>query len=182
MKARHLVGGATVALVLLGGLAAPAFAADSGSQVATGASVIGGDLTATLAGNITFAAVPVSHAAQSPPAQATSVVVNDLTGTAAGWDATILASGLGDGSTGTIGAANVGLSSFGALTATSGVTTGIAPGTAGPIDTAVALVSAAAGDGVGDYTQAFSLSLNVPGDSQTGTYAGTLVVTIAPPA
>jgi hypothetical protein len=180
MKARHFIGGATVALVLLGGFAAPAFAADTGSSVATGASVTGGDLTATLAGDVTFAAVAASHADQSPAPQATSVAVNDLTGTAAGWDATIVATDLTNGGA-TIGAANVGLSSFGALTATSGAVTGITPGTAGPINTAVTLLAAPVGDGDGDYAQAFSLGLTVPGDSTAGTYAGTLVVTIAPP-
>jgi hypothetical protein len=44
------------------------------------------------------------------------------------------------------------------------------------------LLSAAAGSGVGDYTQAFDLGLVVPADSPAGDYSGTLTVTIAPPS
>jgi hypothetical protein len=180
MKLRHLIGGGAVTCVVLCGLAAPAFAADAGSAVATGASVTGGDLTATLVGPVTFAAVPASHAAQAAGDEATSVGVNDLTGTGAGWNVTIVASDLTVGAL-TIPAANVTLDAFGTPTATSGVTTGIVPGVAGPIDTAVTLVSAPATDGVGDYSQPFTLGLNVPADTPAGTYAGTMTVTIAPP-
>ena len=45
---------------------------------------------------------------------------------------------------------------------------------------AINLVSAPLGAGMGDYTQAFEVGLNVPANSLAGSYAGTLTVTAAP--
>jgi hypothetical protein len=181
MKSYSILGAGALACVLVGGLAAPAFA-DSGSQAASHASVTAGDRSATLAGDITFPAVNASHADQAATTQATSVDVNDLSGADAGWNVSIVASDLAGTAGATIPAADVSLASFGALTSVSGATTGVSAGSAGAIGSAVTLVSASATHGVGEYTQAFSLGLTVPGDSLAGSYTGTLTVTIAPPS
>lgn len=183
MKPARIVLPTALCCALIAGLAAPALAADTGSNVAANASVIGGDRTATLAGDVTFPGVNASHSDQAATPQDTSVEVNDLSGTEAGWNVTIVASDLTlSGGSATIPAADVSLAGFGALASTSGATTGITAGSEGSIGSAVTLLSAPAGDGVGDYTQAFSLGLTVPGDTPAGAYSGTLTVTIAPPS
>ena len=164
----------------LGGLASPALAADNGSETTTAAAVTAGNRTAALAGAITFEAVATSHGALSPVDQSTSVAVNDLSGSHAGWNVTIVASALTHTTVGTatIGAANVTIDAFGTLTSGTGVT----EGSTGAIDTPRALVSATATNGFDQiYTQEFDLGLNVPADSLAGSYAGTLTVTIAAP-
>jgi putative surface cell wall-binding protein len=183
MKSYRIIGGAALACVLVGALAAPAFADNNGSQATANAAVTAGDRAATLAGSVTFPAVPASHSNQAATAQNTSVEVNDLSGTDAGWNVSIVASALAlNGGSATIPAGDVSLAGFGALASISGATTGITPGSVASIGSAVALLSAPAGDGVGDYTQAFSLGLTVPADTPAGAYSGTLTVTVAPPS
>jgi hypothetical protein len=180
MKSIRMAVALAAAALFLGGLAGPAFAADTGSQVNATAGVIGGDRTATLAGDVAFPAVNASHSDVAATDQTTSVEVNDLSATDAGWDVTIVSSDLTGDNGGTIAADNVSLDSFGDLTSISGATTGVVPGSTGSIGSATTLLSAPAGDGVGDYTQAFDLGLVVPADSLAGDYSGTLTVTIAP--
>jgi hypothetical protein len=159
----------------------PAFA-DSGSEVATTATVTAGSRAATLVGDVAFPAVNASHDDQAAAVQSTSVDVNDLSASGSGWSVSIQASDLVRAAGGSIAASNVSLDSFGSLVAISGNTTGITTGSPGSIGSAVELVSASATNGVGEYTQAFSLGLTVPGDSLSGAYSGTLTVTIAPPS
>lgn len=163
----------------LGGLASPALAADNGSQTTTGAAVTAGNRGATLAGAITFDAVATSYGALSPADESTSVEVNDLSGSHAGWNVTIVASVLTHSNTiDTIDASNVTVDAFGDLTPG----TGVSEGSLGAIDEARALVSATATNGFDQaYTQAFDLGLNVPANSLAGSYTGTLTVTIAAP-
>lgn len=131
MKLRHLLGATGVSCLLFLGAAAPAFAANTGSSVNSNASVTGGDRTATLAGDITFPAVNESHSDQLATAQSTSVEVNDLSGTDAGWNVTIVASNLTGSNGGTIPADNVSLDSVDTLSSISGSTTGTTPGETG---------------------------------------------------
>jgi len=186
MKVRHLIGATAVSCLLLGALATPAFA----DTAATGASVTGGALTATLAGPVTFPAVAASHTDTASAAPATSVDVNDLTSTGAGWGVTIAATdltgALAAAANDIIPAANVSLT---AIDAPAGVTppggaapspTGVAAGTPGAIGTAITLVSAAAGDGVGEYTDGFTLGVVVPADSLADSYTGSVTVTATP--
>jgi hypothetical protein len=178
------------AALFLGGLAAPAFAADNGSNVAATAGITAGDRTATLAGAIAFPAVNADHNIQSATAQSTSIEVNDLSASDAGWNVTVVSSALVGTSgpalslDGTIAGNNLSVASYGALavvsTDTVGVVSGIAPGTPGTIGTPITLLTAPVGYGVGDYTQAFNVGLSMPADSLAGDYAGTLTVTIAP--
>ncbi len=165
--------------MLLGGLAAPAFAADTGSNVAATAGITAGDRTATLAGDIAFPAVSADHNIQSAkPAQLTSIEVNDLSASNAGWNVTVVSSALVGTSGpalslgGTIAASNLSVASYGALAVASGdtvgVTTNIVPGSPGPIGTPISLLTAPVGYGVGDYTQAFNVGLSMPADSLAG--------------
>jgi YVTN family beta-propeller protein len=157
---------------------------DNGSQANVTSSVTAGDRTAVLAGAIAFPAVDASHGDVDAVTQTTSVEVNDLTASDAGWDVTVLVSDLTGSLGGTIAADNLSVASYGALTVatgdTAGVTTNIVPGTPGPIGTTTGLLSAPVGYGVGDYTQEFDVALVVPANSLAGDYAGTLTVTIAP--
>ena len=178
MKLHRILGATAIAVLAVGGLASPALADDTGDGAATAASVTAGDRVATLAGDITFDAVDASHSSQSPADESTSVEVNDLTGSHAGWIVTIVASDLTRSGGGTIAAANVSVDGFGSLT--SG--TGVSSGETGAIGSSRELVSATATNGFDQpYTQAFDLGLNVPADSMAGDYTGTLTVTIAAP-
>ena len=153
----------------------------NGSQANVTFGVTGGDRTATLAGAIAFPAVDASHSNVDATVQSASVQVNDLSASDAGWDVTLVASDLAGANGGTITAGNMSVTGYGALASISGATTNIQTGTPGSIGSPTALLSASAGSGVGDYTQAFNLGLVLPADSLAGSYAGTLTVTIAPP-
>ena len=159
----------------------PVVAGDNGSQANVTFGVTGGDRTATLAGAIAFPAVDASHSNVDATVQSASVQVNDLSASDAGWDVTLVASDLAGANGGTITAGNMSVTGYGALASISGATTNIQTGTPGSIGSPTALLSASAGSGVGDYTQAFNLGLVLPADSLAGSYAGTLTVTIAPP-
>ena len=192
MKPIRMAVALSAAAMLLGGLAAPAFAADTGSNVAATAGITAGDRTATLAGDIAFPAVSADHNIQSATAQLTSIEVNDLSASDAGWNVTVVSSSLVGTSGpalslhGTIAGNNLSVASYGALAVASGdtvgVTTNIVPGSPATIGTPITLLKAPVGYGVGDYTQAFNVGLSMPADSLAGDYAGTLTVTIAPPS
>ena len=94
MKSIHAAAALAVAALFLGGMAGTAFAADTGSVVNATAGVIGGDRTATLGGDVAFPAVDASHSDVAATDQATSVEVNDLSATDAGWAVTIVSSDL----------------------------------------------------------------------------------------
>ena len=141
---------------------------------------------------IAFPAVSADHNIQSATAQLTSIEVNDLSASDAGWNVTVVSSALVGTSgpalslDGTIAGNNLSVASYGALAVASGdtvgVTTAIVPGTPATIGTPISLLTAPVGYGVGDYTQAFNVGLSMPADSLAGDYAGTLTVTIAPPS
>lgn len=156
-------------------LAAPAaFAADTVTQ-----GVTSGDRSVAVSG-LELGAVPVSHVDTTGHGSWT-LAVNDLSGTGAGWNVTQqVTSFVYDGSNGTnadIPAANFSVTP-GAVTAVSGSAAGVTPTLGGTLDAPVKVVSAAAGSGVGQYTQAIASSLTVPADSLAGTYTGTLTTTI----
>ena len=192
MKPIRMAVALSAAAMLLGGLAAPAFAADTGSNVAATAGITAGDRTANLAGPIAFQAVSADHNIQSATDQLTSIEVNDLSASNAGWNVTVVSSALVGTSgpalslDGTIAGSNLSVASYGTLAVASGdtvgVTSNIVPGTPGTIGTPIILLKAPVGSGVGDYTQAFNVGLSMPADSLAGDYAGTLTVTIAPPS
>ena len=192
MKPIRMAVALSAAAMLLGGLAAPAFATDLGSGVPATAGITAGDRTANLAGPIAFQAVDADHNIQSATAQLTSIEVNDLSASDAGWNVTVVSSSLVGTSGaalslhGTIAGNNLSVASYGALAVASGdtvgVTTNIVPGTPATIGTPIILLKAPVGYGVGDYTQAFNVGLSMPADSLAGDYAGTLTVTIAPPS
>jgi YVTN family beta-propeller protein len=177
----------TPSIVSLGG-PTESVATDNGSEVTDSLTIMPGDRTATLGGDIAFPPVDASHSDVTATAQSTSIEANDLSATYAGWNVTVVASALaGSGGValamnGSIAADNLSVASYGALSSNPGDTTGVSAGDASPIGTPVVLLSAAAGSGVGDYTQAFDLGLVVPADSPAGDYSGTLTVTIAPPS
>jgi hypothetical protein len=153
----------------------------NGSQGNVTLGINAGDRTATLAGDVAFPAVDASHSDVDATDQSTSVEVNDLSASDAGWGVTIVASDLAGPNGATIAAGNLSVTSYGALASISGATTNIQAGTPGPIGSATTLLSAPALSGMGDYTQAFNVGLVLPADSLAGDYAGTLTVTIAPP-
>jgi hypothetical protein len=210
MKPIRMAVALSAATMLLGGLAAPAFADDAtlttnnnGSAVAATAGINAGDRTAVLAGAIAFPAVNADHNIQSATAQSTSIEVNDLSASDAGWNVTISSSNLlgtsgpalavpaSSYAGGTIPAADLSVSTLPApavaVTPLStdvgvGVTTNIVPVTPASIGSSgINLLSAPLGFGVGDYTETFGVGLQMPADSLAGDYAGTLTVTIAPP-
>ena len=86
--------GSSAAAMLLGGLAAPAFAADTGSTWPPPPVITAGDRTATLAGDIAFPALSADHNIQCNVDQATSIEVNDLSASNAGWSVTVVSSAL----------------------------------------------------------------------------------------
>ncbi|HET7399537.1 MAG TPA: hypothetical protein VFJ94_13550, partial [Intrasporangium sp.] len=125
-----------------------------------------------------------------------TITADDSTGTGAGWNVTEQVSNLiYTGSyTGTdIPAANLAITSVGAVTATAGQTvdntgTDLSPtgpqsanktsGVTGTLETARTVFRAGVNYGLGTYTLPVNLNLEVPADSRVGTYTGTLTTTI----
>ena len=141
MKPIRMAVALSAAAMLLGGLAAPAFATALGSGVPATAGITAGDRTANLAGPIAFPAVSADHNIQSATDQPASIEVDDLTGTDAGWDVTLVASDLAGPNGGTIAAGNLSVAGYGGLASVSGATTGIQPGNTGSIGSATTLLS-----------------------------------------
>ncbi|MEZ2388337.1 WxL domain-containing protein [bacterium RCC_150] len=165
------VGALTVGALV----AAPAaFAADSVTQAVTS-----GSRTASVA-DASLQSVATSHSITNGTGSL-SLNVDDLSGTGVGWHVTeevsaFVYSGSNDGTN--IPAANFAVTP-GTVTGNGGAsTTGLTVGSAGTLDSPVTVLSAAAGSGVGNYTQALAASLTVPADSRAGTYTGTLTTTI----
>ena len=97
--------------------------------------------TATLEGSIAVPAVNASHSNEDATDQPASIEVDDLTGTDAGWDVTLVASDLAGPNGGTIAAGNLSVAGYGGLASVSGATTGIQPGNTGSIGSATTLLS-----------------------------------------
>jgi hypothetical protein len=171
-----------VAALTAGALvAAPAaFAADSTVSQA----VTGGALSASVTGG-TFDAIATAHSDQTSTASTPfSLTTDDLTGTAAGWHVTQQITSVGGFVySGTNAGADISAANFsitpGTVTANGGASlAGVTAGTTGTLDSAVTVLSAAAGDGVGSYTLPIDATLTVPADSRAGTYTGTLTTSI----
>lgn len=165
------VGALTVGALVT---APAAFAADTVSQTVTG-----GQRTASVT-DITLSGVNASHSVTNGTGTL-SLAVDDLSGTGAGWNVTEQITGgfVHSGGGPAIAASNFSITP-GAVTgvngaAVTGVTAGI---TAGTLDGPVTVLSAAAGSGVGSYTQAIAANLTVPADTLAGTYTATLTTTI----
>lgn len=181
MKSFRIITVTALATVFVAAAASPANATDTGNQVGTGFTITAGDRTATLAGDVTFPTVAASHNMSFAPTQS-SVLVDDLSGTGAGWNATVSASPLVHTASGT------NLDTWGLFvwpnqtTAFAGDPTGVDRGMGGNLQFGdQLLVSASATHGMGTYEQAFDVHLFVPANALSGAYTGTLTVTIAPP-
>jgi hypothetical protein len=157
--------------------AIPAFAADTVT-----AGVAAGGRTASVA-DAALGGVTYSHAAQAATGTMT-LTADDLTGSQAGWNVTILSSNFVY--TGAVGATPILAANFSvpvanvptsiAGEAITGLTASTAPGA---LDSAKKVLSAAVVTGNGTYAQVLNVSLAIPAGSQVGTYTGTLTTTIA---
>jgi len=148
------------------------------------ASVAAGSLTASLSA-VEFAEVPFSHAAQSVSASAV-LAADDETGLLYGWDVSIQSSPLAWTSPGddtdagrNISAANLTLAAVTAVDTVAGDSFVGTLGAGGALGSAISVVSTAPGEGSGSYTVPLTLSLAVPANAATGSYAGTLTTTIS---
>ena len=175
-----------IALVASAAFVPSAYAADTVTLTITG-----GERTASVA-DFGLTAVGYSHSLQNTPGDMV-LTADDSTGSAAGWNVTILSSNFVHDGTGIdIPATGFGLTSAAQPVATAGqavVGTGLL-GDAGPkvpmdvspvgaLSDARKVVQADAGFGQGTYTQALGVSLAIPADTRAGTYTGLLTTTIA---
>lgn len=189
LHSRRLAASLSLALVGALTLAMPAAATNTVTQAVTG-----GTRTASIA-DVTLTAKNYSHADQTSTGSMT-LTADDSTGTGDGWNVTVQSSAFVYSGTegGTdIPASNFSLTSSAAPVYVAGQaidTTGtdLAPtgpqlgtlaGVSGTLDTARKTIRAGVGYGQGNYTQALSVSLTIPGQSKAGTYTGTMTVTIS---
>ena len=169
-----------VATLTIGTLiAAPAaFAADT--TVTQG--VTAGSLTASVS-DVTLTPVAASHTATNGTGTI-ALAVNDLSGNGEGWNVTLeatagfLYTAGGKGGT-TIPATGFTVTPGSAISTGGQDETGVTPGGPGTLDGPVEIHSALAGNGMGSYTQDIGASLEVPGNSRTGTYEATLSTTVS---
>lgn len=169
--------------VLCATLVALAGAASVSAQTATEANVTvtgGGELVVSI-GAADFADVPYDFAAQTTNADIV-VHVEDNTGTASGWNVTILGDAVftSADTTSTIPIGNLTMAT-GTPVSVEGqdVTDITAPGAAsGVTTTAQPIASAPAESGQGVYDITYPSSLVVPGGTQVGEYNATLTVSI----
>ncbi|HUQ78657.1 MAG TPA: WxL domain-containing protein [Patescibacteria group bacterium] len=166
--------------LLVGTIAAPAFAADTVTQAVTA-----GTRSASVA-DLTLASVAYSHSGQSSTGSMT-LTADDSSGSGAGWNVTIISSAfVYSGSNGgtNIAASNFSLTSAATPVQTAGQAVDTTDGpyasvTSGALNAARKTVAANAGFGQGTYTQALGVSLTIPAQSRVGTYTGTLTTTIS---
>lgn len=181
---RQALAGFVGAIAVSATMIMPAVAADSVTQVITGA----GSLTASVA-NATMSSVAYSNTVGS--STGTLVLsVSDPRGTSVGWSVSIASSDFVWGGTNNLNAHNIPASGF-AITAvnTPVMTAGQAVDPVGgpralsaaitTLDQARTPIAASAGFGSGNYTQSLPVSLVIPAMSQTGTYTATLTVLTA---
>jgi hypothetical protein len=162
--------------------ALPAFA-DNGVSLNVGA----GTRSARI-GNLALTALTYSHNAQSQTGTMT-LTADDSTGSGAGWNVTVQSSPFAYTGSSANGSA-IPASNFAITTAnTPAMTAGQAiDGTNGPkvpatgatgtLDSAHKVIQANASYGLGTYTQALDVNLDVPAQSRAGDYSATLTVTI----
>lgn len=163
-------------------LAGPALAVDQVTQVLNG-----GTRTASNA-DLSLPAATYSHTNQTKTGTLT-LTADDSSGTGLGWNVTILSSAfLYSGANGgtNIPANNFSITAAGTPTANSGQAVDVLGGPKVPItggtgtlDLARKTIQADATFGQGNYSQANSVSLVIPGQSRAGTYTGTLTTTIS---
>lgn len=164
-------------------LAGPALAVDQVTQVLNG-----GTRTASNA-DLSLPAATYSHSNQTKTGTLT-LTADDSSGTGLGWNVTIQSSAFvytGANSGTNIPAANFSITAAGTPTANSGsqaVDVVGGPkvpltGSTGTLDLARKTIQANATFGQGNYSQANSVSLVIPGQSRAGTYTGTLTTTIS---
>lgn len=178
----HLTTGMLLAILLLISMAVPAFAA----QTTISVSIVPGPLTATIDPDVLLPEIVYSDEIQ----QSSSPVllgVDDLRGSGAGWHVTLQATDLvysGPAGHSVIPAENLAISASGnpvmlagqAVNATHGP---FSTSTGGSLDQPRSVLVADPGFGQGAYSQSLSLDLRIPARSQTGTYSGALIVSIA---
>jgi hypothetical protein len=165
------------------GAALPAFA-DNGVSLTLNA----GTRTASI-GNLTLTALNYSHSGQSQTGTLT-LTADDSTGSGAGWNVTVQSSDFsytGSSANGSsIPASNFAITTANAPAKTAGQTIDATngpkvpgAGATGTLDSAHKVIMANASYGLGTYTQALNVSLDVPAQSRAGDYSATLTVTIS---
>jgi hypothetical protein len=175
--------GLGLAASLAGGFALPVFAANDVTQAVTA-----GTRTASVA-SATMGSSTSAHTTQSTSGSMT-LTADDSTGSAAGWNVTILTSDFvyDDSFAGgtDIPATGFALTSAALPAMTAGqavnVTAGNGPeasASSGTLDSARKVILAGIGYGVGTYTQGLDVRLGLPAQSRAGTHTGTLTTTIA---
>jgi hypothetical protein len=178
---KRFMAGLGIASLMTLSLAAPAFAADT---VTVG--ITGGTRTASYA-NLAIPAVGYSLAEQTTGPHAMTLSASDLTGTADGWNVTVVSSAFvysGDNAGANIPAANFSFATPGTPVAADldsqavDATGGPKAGVGGALDLTKKVITANAGFGQGNYTQPVNASLTIPAKSRAGTYTGTLTTSI----
>jgi hypothetical protein len=142
-------------------------------------SVTGGAYSAAVTGP-SLAEVATSHDAADNSA-GTTLAVDDLTGTGAGWHVTEQVSDFAY--TGANNGTDIPAAAFSVTAGTASSTndasmTGVSVGAGGSLDTAKTVLSATAGNGVGAYSLANTATLTVPADARVGTYTATLTTSV----
>jgi WxL domain surface cell wall-binding len=181
---RRLAVSIGAAVLLIGSVAGPAFAADTVTLAITGSG-----LTASIA-DLTLTSVAYQNTAHNVTGTMV-LTADDSTGSGAGWNVTILSSAfvwVGTANGGTdIPAAKFALTSAAAPTTVAGQAVSVALSTGpqvpptspiGTLDTARKVLVATAAYGAGTYSQALGVTLTIPAQSRVGIYTGTLTTTI----
>lgn len=181
---RRLTVGVGAALLLIGTIAAPAFAANTVIQAITGSG-----LTASVA-DLTLPSTAYQNAAHDVSGSMV-LTADDSTGSGAGWNVTIQSSSfawVGTANGGTdIPATKFALTSAAAPTAIAGQAVSVALSTGpqvpptspiGTLDTARKVLVATAAYGAGTYSQTLGVTLTIPAQSRVGVYTGTITTTI----
>ena len=172
-------------VTLAGGMAQPAFADNTMSQV-----IVGGTRSASVT-NQAFGDVrsePAGHSAQTQTGTVT-LTADDSSGTGAGWNVTLRSSDFvytGPNGGTNIPAVNFSITTASAPTVTAGAAVDGANGPLVPadlggsrtLDSGVKVLQAHPGYGMGTYSQVIGTSLSLPAQSRAGTYTGTLTASI----
>lgn len=171
-----------LALLVMLSTALSAFAANEISL-----TLNAGTLTSSIA-STSLTAVNYSHSAQFQTGSMT-LTADDSTGSGEGWNVTVQSSDFvysGSATDATdIPAVNFSITTANAPSKTAGqaidATNGPkapASGATGTLDSAHKVIQANASYGLGTYTQALDVNLDVPAQSRAGLYTGTMTVTI----
>jgi hypothetical protein len=165
-----------LAIALL--VSVPVVASESVTQ-----SVEGGDRSASVSG-VDLGTVEYSHESQTSDGSI-SILVDDSTGSDAGWNVTVYASDFTDGDR-TIGAEKFSITGAGNPVHLEGqeIDSGNGPkvpdsGGTGSLDVPRKVLNASEGYGKGTYSQELDVQLLVPGQTLAGSYGASLTVDIA---